>query len=38
MPKNILFVLLPRTASTEAYNQMGLEELKSALEKLHPLQ
>ncbi len=27
-----------RTASTEAYKQTGLEELKSAIEKLHPLQ
>ena len=27
-----------RTASTEAYKQTGLEELKSAIERLHPLQ
>jgi site-specific recombinase XerD len=27
-----------RTASTEAYKQTGLEELKAAIEKLHPLQ
>lgn len=27
-----------RTASTEAYKQSGLEELKTAIEKLHPLQ
>jgi integrase/recombinase XerD len=27
-----------RTASTEAYKQTGLEELKSAIDKLHPLQ
>lgn len=27
-----------RTASTEAYKQTGLEELKSAIGKLHPLQ
>ncbi|MBX2922737.1 MAG: tyrosine-type recombinase/integrase [Chitinophagaceae bacterium] len=27
-----------RAASTEAYKQTGLEELKSAIEKLHPLQ
>jgi integrase/recombinase XerD len=27
-----------RTASTEAYKQTGLEELKSAVERLHPLQ
>lgn len=27
-----------RTASTEAYQQTGLEELKSAIERLHPLQ
>lgn len=27
-----------RTASTENYKQTGLEELKSAIEKLHPLQ
>ena len=27
-----------RTASTEEYKQTGLEELKSAIEKLHPLQ
>lgn len=27
-----------RTASTESYKQTGLEELKSAIEKLHPLQ
>ena len=27
-----------RTASTEAYRQTGLEELKSAIERLHPLQ
>lgn len=27
-----------RTSSTEAYKQTGLEELKSAIEKLHPLQ
>lgn len=27
-----------RTGSTEAYKQSGLEELKSAIEKLHPLQ
>jgi integrase/recombinase XerD len=27
-----------RTASTEAYKQTGLEELKSAIEKLHPHQ
>jgi len=27
-----------RTASTESYKQSGLEELKSAIEKLHPLQ
>ena len=27
-----------RTASTEAYKQTGLEELKMAIEKLHPLQ
>ena len=27
-----------RTASTEAYKQTGLEELKSAINKLHPLQ
>lgn len=27
-----------RTSSTEAYKQTGLEELKSAIDKLHPLQ
>ena len=27
-----------RTSATEAYKQTGLEELKSAIEKLHPLQ
>lgn len=27
-----------RTASTEAYKQTGLEELKAVIEKLHPLQ
>lgn len=27
-----------RTASTESYKQTGLEELKSAIERLHPLQ
>ena len=27
-----------RTASTEEYKQTGLEELKSAIDKLHPLQ
>ena len=27
-----------RAASTEAYKQTGLEELKSAIERLHPLQ
>jgi len=27
-----------RTSSTEAYRQTGLEELKSAIERLHPLQ
>ncbi len=27
-----------RTASTEAYQQTGLEELKQAIDKLHPLQ
>lgn len=27
-----------RTASTEAYQQTGLEELKTAIDKLHPLQ
>lgn len=27
-----------RTASTEAYQQTGLEELKSAIDRLHPLQ
>lgn len=27
-----------RTASTEAYKQTGLEELKSAIDRLHPLQ
>ena len=27
-----------RTGSTEAYKQTGLEELKSAIERLHPLQ
>jgi integrase/recombinase XerD len=27
-----------RTASTEAYKQTGLEELKAAIDKLHPLQ
>lgn len=27
-----------RTASTEAYKQTGLEKLKSAIDKLHPLQ
>jgi integrase/recombinase XerD len=27
-----------RTSSTEAYKQTGLEELKAAIEKLHPLQ
>ena len=27
-----------RTACTEAYKQTGLEELKAANEKLHPLQ
>jgi site-specific recombinase XerD len=27
-----------RTSSTEAYKQSGLEELKSAIERLHPLQ
>lgn len=27
-----------RTSSTEAYKQTGLEELKSAVERLHPLQ
>lgn len=27
-----------RTASTEAYKQTGLEELKAAIEKFHPLQ
>ena len=27
-----------RTASTEEYKQTGLEELKSAIGKLHPLQ
>ncbi len=27
-----------RTASTESYKQSGLEELKSAIERLHPLQ
>lgn len=27
-----------RTSSTEAYKQTGLEELKSAIERLHPLQ
>jgi len=27
-----------RTASTEAYKQTGLEELKQAIDKLHPLQ
>jgi site-specific recombinase XerD len=32
------FVGHRRTASTEAYKQTGLEELKSAIEKLHPLQ
>ncbi|MBT2563788.1 hypothetical protein J7E50_21485 [Pedobacter sp. ISL-68] len=27
-----------RTSATEAYKQTGLEELKSAIDKLHPLQ
>lgn len=27
-----------RASSTEAYKQTGLEELKLAIEKLHPLQ
>ena len=27
-----------RTASTEAYQQTGLEELKKAINELHPLQ
>ena len=27
-----------RTGSTEAYKQTGLEELKSAIDRLHPLQ